>query len=207
LSTSLAYQHNHILENYLLKADNNQEHNREECLAEFSALRNEMLSLLDKRHQILLYTLTAAGVFIVAGVRDIVSPPVILIYPLFSIFLINMWAHIDLRIGQIGDYIRENVEGNLPGLHWENYLRQLYKEQQGKPFKNLIEYYTIGIFFFSQFLAIVIGLFLQVAPYPQVEKEIGGIWNPLLSGVLIILYLLFGLPRMWSIIGMRRKRY
>ncbi len=90
-------------------------------LAEYAALRDEILKRLELQHQSLSLGLIALGALIPLGVES-ESPIVILLYPIIVLFLAASWSQSDLRTGQIGTYIRENIEPRLtngqPG--WES---------------------------------------------------------------------------------------
>jgi hypothetical protein len=90
-------------------------------LAEYSALRAEVLQRSEAQHQLVSLALTGAGVLISVGLERN-STTVILAYPVFAVFLSAAWSQHDIRIGEIGTYIRERIENKLLGndLGWKH---------------------------------------------------------------------------------------
>ena len=95
-------------------------------LAEFPALRNEINVLLRIRFQLTIFAIIALGALLSIGVQLNVPAFVPLMYPPFAFFLAVYWAHTDLRIGQIGEYVRGRIAPRVPGLGWEEHLRETY---------------------------------------------------------------------------------
>ena len=122
---------------------------------EFNALREEVLKRIELREQITQITLGLAGVFLGVGLAN---PAIAFIYPTLSIFLAAGWAQNDLRIRQIGSYIRNNLETSLPGLGWESH-RKAIEEQSRLGLLNFVLLSHGGIFALTQIMAIGIGLY------------------------------------------------
>jgi 8-oxo-dGTP diphosphatase len=154
MSFDLAYHHNEILKAYLERKTSAEL--RTEMLQEFSALRDESVKRTEIRHQLLSFTLVAAGTFLTVGAQEIVEPSVLLIYPLLAAFLAATWTHSDIRVGEIGEYIRNNIEPRLEGLNWEEYLHKKYAEQESWLKKRLSELSASGIFLSTELLAVIL---------------------------------------------------
>jgi 8-oxo-dGTP diphosphatase len=157
MSFDLAYRHNEILKAYLERKINTDV--RTEILQEFSALRDESVKRTEIRHQLLSFTLVAAGTFLTVGAQEIVEPSVLLIYPLLAAFLAATWTHSDIRVGEIGEYIRNNIEPRLEGLNWEVYLHEKYTKQESWLRRRLSELSASGIFLSTELLAVVLARF------------------------------------------------
>ena len=131
---------------------------REELLAEYGALREEITYRMGVRSQMLTYNLLVIGAILPFVLEDKLDPIALLIYPYFSFILATIWAKMDLRIGEIGEYIRAFIEPRLKGFKWQNYIKEQY---QGKPisrFFRLTEIPAIGIFLGTQIIAIVLAV-------------------------------------------------
>jgi hypothetical protein len=75
-------------------------------LEAYRALRAEIVKRLDIRYQLLTFTMIASGTFATVAVKGIVSPTLILLQPIFATLLAAAWAHSDLRIEEIGQYLK-----------------------------------------------------------------------------------------------------
>ncbi|MFN8598268.1 MAG: hypothetical protein U0559_19060 [Anaerolineae bacterium] len=86
---------------------------------EYTALRWEILSRIELRNQIMLATLTLAGVMLSFGVNN---SSIAFVFPIIATFLATAWLQHDVRIGELSNYINEHIEDRLPdGMGWENY--------------------------------------------------------------------------------------
>lgn len=122
---------------------------------EFNALRSEVLKRIEMRQQIVSITLTLAGIFLAVGLSN---SPVAFVYPSLATFLATGWAQNEIRIRQIGQYIRDRLEGALPGLGWEKYRRENEAKTRVGAWP-LVILSPAGIFVFTQILAIGVGLY------------------------------------------------
>ena len=86
-------------------------------LAEYSALRDEILKRSEIQHQLVSLSLIATGTFLTIG-----STTATLAYPILATFLAAAWAQNDFRIRQMGMYIKKRIEEKLLGsnLGWEH---------------------------------------------------------------------------------------
>ena len=106
-----------------------------EVLAEYTALRNEIIKRIEIRHQLLAFLMIAFGTLLTVGAKQDGLVEAILIYPLLALAFAFAWMHNDMRIKELGDYISEHVEDGLlrqthpPGIWWEHYIAKLRKEQ------------------------------------------------------------------------------
>ena len=89
-------------------------------LAEYAALRDEITKRISFQHQIIAITLIAAGTFLSIGYQKNVSSLIILFFPVICLFLAVGWAQNNIRIKQLGDYIRTTIEVKFVNNGWEN---------------------------------------------------------------------------------------
>jgi hypothetical protein len=131
---------------------------RTEILAEYSALRAEILKRMEMREQLLSFTLVIAGTFLSLGAQEGVSALILLIYPVLAVFLAMVWKQNDTRVWEIGEYIRVCLEAKgggksgLDGLRWENILRD------ARPFRAEKIISAGGVFIAADLLALVIAI-------------------------------------------------
>ena len=118
---------------------------------EYSALRSEIVKRIEMRQQIVAITLTLAGVFLAFGAS---TASVVLIYPLLAMFLGFGWAQNDFRIKESARYIRDHLEGKIPGLGYEGHVQ---RQREATPISRGIGLSYIGICFLTQWMAIGIG--------------------------------------------------
>jgi hypothetical protein len=120
---------------------------------EYVSLREEMLNRLSARQQLISITLTLAGAF--AGLGWSLGAIVLLIYPLIALLLGAGWAQNEVKLRQLSNYIRERLEGTIPGLGWERYSRQ--KEGVGAWSLEVLS--VGGILLLTQLLALGLGFY------------------------------------------------
>jgi hypothetical protein len=81
-------------------------------LAEYAALREEVLKRIEIEHQLISLALIAAGTFITLGLQ-LGSITAMLAYPLLALFLASTWVRNEVRIQQLANYIKNRVEDQL----------------------------------------------------------------------------------------------
>jgi hypothetical protein len=156
---------------------------------EYKALRDESLKRIELRQQLATITLTLAGVFLGVGLN---TNQVALLYPPLATFLAFGWSQNDIRIRDIGVFIREHYESTIPGLQWETFLakqRQTEKSPSTTWLRKVVLSHG-GIFLFSQIMAIGIGL--SKFSFTPVEQ------------VLLGIDLVFVIPVVWLLAQARR---
>jgi hypothetical protein len=123
---------------------------------EYTALREEVLKRIESRQQMISITLTIAGAFLGIGWGS--EAVVLMIYPALAVLLAAGWGQNEVRIRQLNAYIRDHLEGSIPGLGWERYNRQQERELKilGWP----VDLLSVGgIYLLTQVLALALGLF------------------------------------------------
>jgi hypothetical protein len=91
------------------------------ALAEYSALRDEILKRIEFQNQTLNLTLIIAGTAVSVAFQLSNGPIILLIYPPIALVLSAGWEQNNLRIRQIGIYIRERLEVRSSSGGWEHY--------------------------------------------------------------------------------------
>jgi hypothetical protein len=159
-------------------------------LAEYSTLRDEILMRIRMRNQILVFTIVVLGIVLSLSAQKDVSPVVFFVYPMLATFLALRWAWSDVRIWEIGDYIRTRIEKEVPGLHWEGYMHSLRsKSREGDKssswFQRPTEISAIGLFLGAGILATALG-YWRSAPTIQEYILIGCDVVALVATVLVL---------------------
>lgn len=85
---------------------------------EYIVLRSEMERRMEWRNTIVFSLITAAAAILGFGFENN-SPHLILLYPPVAAFLAALWAQNDIRIIQLGKYIRQDLEPAIGGMHWQ----------------------------------------------------------------------------------------
>jgi hypothetical protein len=97
-------------------------------LAEYVALREELVYCLQNLGQILTLQLTAAGAILSLVVTQAALRGLALIVPLLSYALLARAVSLGQRIRDIATYVRDNLSQRIPGgLRWEDWIRQRTK--------------------------------------------------------------------------------
>ena len=147
---------------------------------EYSAIREEIITRIKLRQQLIAITLALAGAFLAAGLTN---SAIALVYPPISLFLAFSWAQNDWRIRDAAYYIRKNIEESLPANGWETFMKEAQKGES----QTLSSYqFTVlghgGIFLTTQAMAIGIG----ISQFGKTPVEIGLIILDLISVYFVI---------------------
>lgn len=121
---------------------------------EYNALRDEIMSRIELRSQLMLATLTLAGIVFGVGLN---TPAVAFVFPILATFLSAAWRQHDARINEITVYIYEQIEPRLPGLGWETHRRQRTKRTTRLLGLRLTALSAGGTFVVMQLVALIIG--------------------------------------------------
>ena len=102
---------------------------------EYQSLRGEILKRTELQHQLISIAVVAFGSLLAIGFGKDGSPRAILAYPLLTVALSAAWSQHDIRIKQLGTYIKEHIEAELlgEGRGWEHLLsRSAESDRVGK---------------------------------------------------------------------------
>lgn len=130
---------------------------REFYLAEYEALRNEIIKRTEIQHQLISLALIATGTFLTFA-----TPTGKLGYPIIGLFLAAAWVHNDCQIARMGWYIQQRIEpqalGSLGG--WEKFHLAARPISIFGPvrFGSLEHFASRGLLLGTQVLAVLIAL-------------------------------------------------
>jgi hypothetical protein len=93
-------------------------------LAEYAALRAELLKRIELQHQVISLTLIVFGTMLSFGLQ-VRSSSIVLLYPVLALFLAASWAHNGRAIRDMVIYIKDQVEAAVGGNNfgWEHRAR------------------------------------------------------------------------------------
>lgn len=101
-------------------------------LAEYAALRAELLKRIELQHQVISLTLIIFGTMLSFGFQAH-SSSIVLLYPVLALFLAASWAHNGRAIRDLVLYIRDQIEAAVGGNNfgWEHRTR-LHRRLPGR---------------------------------------------------------------------------
>ncbi|MCX7000532.1 MAG: hypothetical protein NT106_09605 [Candidatus Sumerlaeota bacterium] len=131
-------------------------------LAEYAALRSEILKRSETQNQLISLALIASGTFLTLSLQN--TSTIALVYPILALFLAMLWVQHDYKIRQIGAYIKERIEKPFlsEGLGWEH--RPPSSQYIGKV--SVTSLASSGIIIGTQILAVAVGI-LKTSFYVQ----------------------------------------
>jgi len=88
-------------------------------LAEYNALRNEILKRSEYRYQLVSLNLIIAGTIFTLGLQTNSPSYILFVFPVLGCFLIIMWAHNLVLTRWLSEYIREHIESKYKREGWE----------------------------------------------------------------------------------------
>jgi len=98
-------------------------HGTEGPLAEFGALRQEILQRQATQHNVLALQLTISGAVFSFALTGASRSGFLLIVPISTYLLCSRFVEDHVGIGQLGRYIREHLSPRIPGgLDWESWI-------------------------------------------------------------------------------------
>ncbi|GAA3841975.1 hypothetical protein [Streptomyces chiangmaiensis] len=99
------------------------EHGTEGPLAEFTALRQEIIQRQATQHNVLALQLTISGAVFSFALTGTSRSGFLLIVPVSTYLLCSRFVEDHVGIGQLGRYIREHLSPRIPGgLGWESWV-------------------------------------------------------------------------------------
>lgn len=127
-------------------------------LQEYQALRNEILKRIEFRNNFFYYGIVLSGAFFGITQIDSIDYTIILFYPFLNFFLVSAWVHEDLRIHEIGNYLKTSIEQEVKFIKFESYLFELNEKKEAK-FKLLPEFSAKWFFLIMDIVFMGIALF------------------------------------------------
>lgn len=124
-------------------------------VAEYKALREEIVKRIELEHAVLNLTLVATGALFSVGLQAAVPTSVLLIYPMLALFLAAEWMHHHVRDRQMGAYIAE-LENEIPELKWEHWRYRAVTESGSLRFVGVFS--AAGVFISTQLVGIALAV-------------------------------------------------
>ena|SRR2546421_12313620 len=95
---------------------------KELLIAEYSALRDEILKRIELRFQIASLALIALATLIGVGFQNH-DAAIILLYPILALFLLSAHISNSFEVQKIEDYIRDHIElkAGIDNIGWQHY--------------------------------------------------------------------------------------
>src|SRR5579859_1346774 len=101
---------------------------RDFIIAEYNALREEILKLCELQHQIIALALLSFGTLMGVGLQSTnTNSSIILIYPVLALFLAAAWLTHAYGIDMLGHYIENHIETHpevKKSIQWESCSRK-----------------------------------------------------------------------------------
>lgn len=156
-------------------------------LAEYSALRDEIVKRLDVEHQLATFTVFVFGTILGIGFQNNKIAPLILIYPTIALFLSIGWSHSDYMTMLIGTYIKERIEAAMraDNMGWEHFLATTRVSLR-------YSWDMRGMFISTELIAIVVGV--AVAPFNNSFIAVLLICNAIVSLLLTAFFIFRQVP-------------
>lgn len=130
-----------------------------QLIAEYGALRNEILTRIRQRQQIATFAIIVLGILLTFGVTPGGSPLAPLAYPILGLSFAVGWSHHDLRIGEVGEFIRKKIESQLTLIRWETHLKEKRTgTSRASVFEGREAAFGMGTFVGAELLAMMLGV-------------------------------------------------
>lgn len=133
-------------------------------LAEYKALRDEIVKRIELRQHVIIATVTLAGVLLSIGMRWR-STMIVMLYPPIATLLAIAWVHHDKAIGAMGKFIHDKVEIRLEHYGWQR--DKVSRRKAGKKRYSPMAY--CGAIIFTQITAIFIGF--RIFGQPETPEQ------------------------------------
>jgi hypothetical protein len=140
-------------------------------LAEYNALRAELVNHIQYRYRFTEVTLVTTAAVLGIGLSSEDLAPILLVYPIFVAIMYVSWVSSGFVIIAIAGYIRERIEAEIPVMGWEHYV-----VAPDKPWGFFGMFGTWGVVFLfivTETVAMVAGIFLAQKTDSYSALEIG----------------------------------
>jgi hypothetical protein len=141
---------------------------------EYKALRDEILKRVDIRYQLVNFTLITAAALFSAGLQPSVTPSVLLVYPLLSMFLAAGWIQNNRTMYEAAKYIRNNIERQHGSPGWQTALASLAASRKTTliTFLGSLFFFSLSVFCGTQITATLLGIARMEDSAPKPEEWI-----------------------------------
>src|SRR2546429_504898 len=92
-------------------------------IAEYNALREQILKCRESQHQILTFSILVLGTIMTIG-YNAANSAIILIYPILALFFAAIWLENSLESEIIASYIQRSIESKVgeKNIWWEHHI-------------------------------------------------------------------------------------
>jgi len=126
-------------------------------IAEYNAMREEILKLVENQHQILSLSLIAPGTILAIGFQTR-NASIMYLYPILALFLAAIWLSNSHGVHKIGAYIKNRIELKVGAnnIGWEH-----FRSENLDP-NRIVSFLSFrAIFIVAELLAIIAGISLS----------------------------------------------
>jgi len=164
-------------------------------LAEYKALRDEILKRMEMRHQFVFWGLMATGAFFTYAAARGVPASVPLLLPVYGFSLAWGWMHNDVRIAELGEYVQTEIESRVGDVKmWQAWKERRRGEQPETRFLGGLQLAAAGVFVSFQLLAMAVA-------YPRLGTTFEWsffVMDAVLIGLTVFLVMRRGLTHWWK---------
>ena len=125
------------------------------AMAEYSALRDEILKRSEFRYQILSLNVVIFGTILTFSLQSNTSAYILFVFPVLAYCLAGIWAHNLRGTRRLSRYIREHIANKFDIIGWES---DIQKEPRFSPIWSSLTLSTSGIFLGTEIITTVLGL-------------------------------------------------
>lgn len=125
-------------------------------LAEYSALRGEILQRSANRYQIIAFTIAIAGTILTFGLQPGVPSYVLFVSPILGWFFAGLWAHNSAWTRRASAYIKDHIETKFDDFGWETAVARNPHASQSP--MTQIKFSANGVFLGTEVVALGLGL-------------------------------------------------
>ncbi len=127
-------------------------------IAEYSALRQEILARSQAQNQIITISLLVSGTLLTLGLTHERGSSAFLVLPAILFFLALGWSRHDLVIKRIGGYQRYCIESRVCGIGWEEFLQKVRTNRETSLKHGAGAVHVRGLFVTMEVLALTLAL-------------------------------------------------
>lgn len=151
-------------------------------LAEYGALREEIIKRIELEYQFINLSLAIFGILCGVGLQSH-SGLIVLLYPLLCIWLTLAWVNSDTSILYIAQYIKNEIEANFGenNVGWEHYFENQKKHASST-------FSVLGVFVGTSVASIVIGPILSSFNFTEAAFLFIAVLCSVFSTFLVIRY-------------------
>jgi len=177
------------------------EYINEQLLAEYAALRKEIDTLSKSRHQLIIFNLTILGGILALSSKNI-SIFAMFAYPWMSFIFAVGWSNYHFRMGEIGRYIKDNLETKAEGLNWESSFRRNAPRSW-----RMTERFALGVFCGSPFIVMIFMIldYIDFIPNPSLPKTENDFASITISILVCLIFFVVPCYLSYKNIGRRRR--